>query len=62
LQNEVTRLSTDFGRLVGEVSSLQSAAAGIQTLSEEDSVLNTQIVQKLSHSVAEHLSTEFGEL
>jgi hypothetical protein len=31
LQHEVTQLSTDFGRLVGEVSALRSAAAGIQT-------------------------------
>jgi hypothetical protein len=39
LQSEVRKLSTDFGHLVGEVSGLQSAAAGIQTLSEEVSVL-----------------------
>jgi hypothetical protein len=43
LQNEVTQLSTDFGRLVGEVSALRSAAAGIQTLSEEVSALKMQI-------------------
>jgi hypothetical protein len=34
----------------------------IQTLSEEVSALKTQNEQKLSHSLAEHLSTEFGEL
>jgi hypothetical protein len=39
LQNKVTHLSTDFGCLVGEVSALRSAAAGIQTLSEEVSAL-----------------------
>jgi hypothetical protein len=42
LQNKVTQLSTDFGRLVGEVSSLRSASAGIQTLSEEVSSQKTQ--------------------
>jgi signal transduction histidine kinase len=44
LEDKVTQLSTDFRRLVGEISSLRSAAVGIQTLSEEISVLNTQIV------------------
>jgi hypothetical protein len=74
LQNEVTQLnstqlSTHFGRFVCEVSSLQSAiydlqsaAAGIETILEEVSALKTQIEQKLSDSVAEQLSTEFGEL
>jgi hypothetical protein len=38
------QLSTDLRRFVGEVSSLRSAAAGIQTLSEEVSALNAQIV------------------
>jgi Fe-S-cluster formation regulator IscX/YfhJ len=46
LQNEVRQLSTDFGRLVGEVSALRSASAGIQILSEEVSSLKTQIPQK----------------
>jgi hypothetical protein len=41
LQNEITRLSTDFGRLGGEVSSLQSDAAGIEGLLEEVSALKT---------------------
>jgi hypothetical protein len=41
VQNEVSQLSTDFGRFVGEVSSLQSAAAGIETLLEEVSALKT---------------------
>jgi hypothetical protein len=41
LQGKVTQLSTDFGRLVGEVSSLRSAAAGIQKVSEEVSALKT---------------------
>jgi hypothetical protein len=42
------RLSTDFGRLVGEVSALRSAAAGIQRLSYDVSTLKSQIAQKLS--------------
>jgi outer membrane murein-binding lipoprotein Lpp len=62
LQDEVRQLSTDFGRLVSEVSALRSAAAGIQTLSKEISVLETQIGQKLSHPVVEQLSTDFNEL
>jgi hypothetical protein len=43
LQDKVTQLSTDFGRLVGEVSALRSASAGIQTLSEEVLALKAQI-------------------
>jgi hypothetical protein len=43
LQDKVTQLSTDFGRLVGEVSALRSASTGIQTLSKEVSALKTQI-------------------
>jgi hypothetical protein len=43
LQDKVTQLSTDFDRLVGEVSALRSTAAGIQTLSEQVSALKTQI-------------------
>jgi hypothetical protein len=61
LQNKVTQLSTDFGRLVGEVSALRSASAGIQTLSEEVSALKTEISQKLTDPVIEQLSTEFIE-
>jgi hypothetical protein len=57
LQDKVTQLSTDFGRLVREVSSLRSAAAGIQTLSEEVCFLTTQIVHQLPDSVVEQLST-----
>jgi hypothetical protein len=34
LQDKVTQLSTDFGYLVGEVSTLQSAASRIQPLLE----------------------------
>jgi hypothetical protein len=41
--NKVTPLSTDFVRPVDEVSALRSAAAGIQTLSEEFSALKTRI-------------------
>jgi hypothetical protein len=34
-QDKVIQLSTDFGRLVGEVSSLRFVAAGITILSAE---------------------------
>jgi hypothetical protein len=61
LQDKVTQLSTDFGRLVGEVSALRSAA-GIPTLSEEVSAVKTQIGQKLNDPVVEQLSPEFSEL
>jgi hypothetical protein len=56
LQNQLIQLSTDFERLVGEVST------GIQTLSEEVSALKTQIGQKVNDPVVEQLSTEFNEL
>jgi hypothetical protein len=49
VQFEVTQLSTDFGRLVGEVSALRSAAAGIQTLSQEVSALKAQITATSSN-------------
>jgi uncharacterized protein YdcH (DUF465 family) len=62
LQDKVSQLSTDVGRLVGEVSALRSASAGIQTLLEEVSALKTQITQKQSDSVVEQLSTDFSEL
>jgi archaellum component FlaC len=62
LQNEVTQLSTDFGRLVGEILGLRSAAAGIQTLSEEVSGQKTQIAQILNDLVFEELWTELSEL
>jgi hypothetical protein len=62
LEDKVTELSTDFGRLVGEVSALRSASAGIETLSEEVSALKTQIRQKPNDPVVEQLSTEFIEL
>jgi hypothetical protein len=62
LHTKVIQLSTDFGRLVGEVSSLRSASAGIQTLSKQFSALKTQISQKRNDPVAEQLSTEFIEL
>jgi hypothetical protein len=57
LEDKVTQLSTDFGRLVREVSSLRSGAAGIQTLSEELSAVKKQVVHKLPDSVVEQLST-----
>jgi hypothetical protein len=62
LQSEVRQLSTDFGRLVGEVSALRSAAAGIQTLSEEVCAPKTQIGQKQNDLVVEQLLTDFSEL
>jgi hypothetical protein len=62
LQDKISQLSTDFGRLVSEVSALRSASAGIQTLSEEVSVLKMQITEKLNDSVVEQLSTDFSEL
>jgi outer membrane murein-binding lipoprotein Lpp len=62
LQHKVTQLSTDFGRLVSEVSALRSAAVGIQTLSEEVSALQTQIGQKVSDVIVAELSTKFNEL
>jgi hypothetical protein len=49
LQNKVTQFSTDFGRLVGEVSSLRSVSARIRTLSEEISPLKTRNAQKLNN-------------
>jgi predicted nucleic acid-binding Zn-ribbon protein len=62
LEDEVTQLSTDFGRLVGEVSALRSAAAGIRPLLEEVSALKPEIAQKLKDPVLEQLSTEFNEV
>jgi phosphopantetheinyl transferase (holo-ACP synthase) len=58
LQDKLTQLSTDFERLVGEVSALRSAAAETQTLS----ALKTQIAEKLIGPVVEQLSTELSEL
>jgi archaellum component FlaC len=62
LEDKVTQLSTDFGRLVGEVSALRSVASGIQTLSGEISALQTQIGQKMNDVIVEQLSTELIEL
>jgi outer membrane murein-binding lipoprotein Lpp len=62
LQSKVTQLSTDFGRLVGEVSALRSAAVGMQTLCEEVSAPKTQITAVLRDSVVQQLLTELGEL
>jgi hypothetical protein len=42
-QDKVIQLATDFGRFAGEGSRLQSAAARIQTLSEELSAKNGPI-------------------
>jgi FtsZ-binding cell division protein ZapB len=62
LQTEVTQLSTDFGRLAGEVSALRSASAGIETLSEEISALKAQNAQKQRDAVVEQFSMNFIEL
>jgi hypothetical protein len=62
LQDKVTQLSTDFGRLIDEVSALRSASAGIQTLSEEVAALKTQIGQKLNDPVVKQLSLDLSEL
>jgi hypothetical protein len=64
LQDKVTQLPTDFERLVGEVSILRSASAGIQTISEEIYTLKTRNAQELNLNdpVVEQLSTHFNEL
>jgi hypothetical protein len=62
LQSEVTQLSTDFGRLVDEVSALRSAAMGLETYFKEIYDLTANIIQRLSDPVVKHLSTEFREL
>jgi hypothetical protein len=62
LQDKVAQLSTDFVWFVGEVSAQRSAAAGIQTLSQEVSALKAHIAGTLRNSVMEQLSTEFSEL
>jgi hypothetical protein len=62
LQDKVAQLSTDVGRLVGEVSAFRSASAGIQTALEGVSDLKTQIGQKLNDPVLEQLSPNFIEL
>jgi hypothetical protein len=49
-QHKVTHLSTDFGRLEGEVSALRSSSAGIQTLLDEVSALKTPIAEKLNQT------------
>jgi predicted CopG family antitoxin len=61
-QDKVTQLSTDFERLVGEVSALRSVAAGIQALFEEVFALKTQIGQNMNDPFFEQLSTDFIEL
>jgi hypothetical protein len=59
LEDKVIQLSTDFGRFVGEVSSLRSASAGLQTLSEEDSALKTQIGRKQNLNDSVNLEKQF---
>jgi hypothetical protein len=55
LQNKVTQPSTDFGCLVGEVSTFPSALGGIGTLSEEFLTPPTQIPEDLNDLVVEQL-------
>jgi hypothetical protein len=43
LNDKVTHLSTDLGRLLGQISALPSASAGIQTLWKEVPALQTQM-------------------
>jgi hypothetical protein len=62
VQDKVTQLSIDFELRGGEVSTLQSAAAAIQTLSKQVSVLQTQITLKVNDSVIEPFSRDFIEL
>jgi chromosome segregation ATPase len=62
LQDKITQLSTYFELLRGEVSIFRSAAAGIQTPSEEFSALKTQIGQNMNNPVVEQLSTDLKEL
>jgi hypothetical protein len=50
-QNKDTQLSTDFGRLVGEVLFLRSGSASIETFSEHVCALKAQITQELNDSV-----------
>jgi hypothetical protein len=53
LLDNISKLSTDFGYFRGEISAMQSAAAGMQTRCEEIAAQETQIVQKLKYQVAE---------
>jgi hypothetical protein len=62
LQSELRQLSTDFGRLAEEVSALQSASTGMQSLSGEVSTLKAQITAGLGNPVSQQLSTELSEL
>jgi hypothetical protein len=62
LRGKLKQLSTDFGRLTGEVSTLRSVAAEVRTLSGEVSALKEQIAAVLRERVAEQLSTKFGDL
>jgi hypothetical protein len=62
LQSKLKQLSTDIGRLVGEVSTLRSAAMEMRTLSGDVSGLKEQIAAGLRERVVEQLSTKFDEL
>jgi hypothetical protein len=62
LQDKLKQLSTDFGRLTGEGSTLRSVAAEMRKLSDEVSVLKEQIAAGLRERVVEQLSTKFADL
>jgi ABC-type transporter Mla subunit MlaD len=62
LQNKLTQLSTNFGRLAGEFSTLRSAAAEIGTLSGDVSALKRQISAVLRDPVVQQLSMDLSEL
>jgi hypothetical protein len=62
LQDKLKQLSTDFGRLTGEVSTLRSVAAEVRTLSDEFSGLKEQIAAGLREGFAEQLSTKFDDV
>jgi hypothetical protein len=62
LHDKVIQLSTNFWSFVGKVGTIQSATAGIPTLSEELSAEKMEIAQKLSDPVVEQLSMKMSEL
>jgi hypothetical protein len=62
LQDKLKQVSTDFGRLTGEVSTLRSVAAEMRTLSGEVSALKEQIAAGLRERVSEQLSAKFDDL
>jgi uncharacterized phage infection (PIP) family protein YhgE len=53
LQSELGRLTTDFGGLAGEVSTLRTASAGITALSGDVSAQKRQIAEQILPEVSE---------